>query len=370
MATLREILSIAPQTKVIVVTGNHDRDNARARRLARRLRFLSEAGRHRRAAADRAAARSTSMRSRSRTARCARRSSHTPFEGLIATDDAMRKVCRMVEKVAPTDVSVLILGESGTGKELLARAVHTQQQSQGRPVRRDQLRGDSRAAARERAVRLREGRVHRRREADHRQDRDRGRRHAVPRRDRRHAAVAAGEAAALPAGPQDRARRRPSGDPRRRARRVRDQPRSAGADPRAALPPGPVLPHQRGHDRHSAAARSARRRRPCSRTRCCASSARPHGRPKRGFTEGAIAALEAYSWPGNVRELENKVKTALIMGDGPLITAADLGLETRARKARSLFNLREVRARAERQVITRCWRSSTATSRVPPSCSA
>ncbi|MGH8178805.1 MAG: sigma 54-interacting transcriptional regulator, partial [Steroidobacter sp.] len=76
-----------------------------------------------------------------------------------------------------------------------------------------------------------------------------------------------------------------------------------------------------------------------------------HGRPRRGFTEGAIAALEAYPWPGNVRELENKVKTALIMGDGPLITAADMGLAEGV-DGGSIFNLREVRARAERQVIT------------------
>ncbi len=36
----------------------------------------------------------------------------------------MQGVCRMVEKVAPSDVSVLLLGESGTGKELVARAIH------------------------------------------------------------------------------------------------------------------------------------------------------------------------------------------------------------------------------------------------------
>ena len=76
------------------------------------------------------------------------------------------------------------------------------------------------------------------------------------------------------------------------------------------------------------------------------------GRAKRGFTEGAIAALEAYSWPGNVRELENKVKRALIMAEGPLITAADLGLDESTQDGSTLFNLREVRARAERQVIT------------------
>ncbi len=46
------------------------------------------------------------------------------FEGIIAVDRSMQNVCRMIEKIAPADVSVLILGESGTGKELLSRAIH------------------------------------------------------------------------------------------------------------------------------------------------------------------------------------------------------------------------------------------------------
>src|SRR5690606_33466497 len=70
-----------------------------------------------------------------------------------------------------------------------------------------------------------------------------------------------------------------------------------------------------------------------------------HGRPRRGFTQEAIDALEAYSWPGNVRELENKVKTAVILADGPLITAEDLGLKPGADNPLR-FNLREVRAQA------------------------
>jgi two-component system NtrC family response regulator len=74
------------------------------------------------------------------------------------------------------------------------------------------------------------------------------------------------------------------------------------------------------------------------------------GRPKRGFTEEAIAALEAYRWPGNVRELENKVKSATLMADGTLLTAADLGLAD-ALAGAPLFNLKEVRTRAERQAI-------------------
>ena len=44
--------------------------------------------------------------------------------GIISANAAMEEVLRVVDRVAPTDSSVLILGESGTGKELVARAVH------------------------------------------------------------------------------------------------------------------------------------------------------------------------------------------------------------------------------------------------------
>ncbi len=74
------------------------------------------------------------------------------------------------------------------------------------------------------------------------------------------------------------------------------------------------------------------------------------GRPKRGFTEEAVAAIGAYPWPGNVRELENKIKTAVIMSDAPMITAEDLGLATVVDRGLA-FNLREVRARAEKETI-------------------
>jgi two-component system, NtrC family, response regulator len=46
------------------------------------------------------------------------------LEGLISNDPAMLQVCRLVERVAPTNATVLILGETGTGKELVARAIH------------------------------------------------------------------------------------------------------------------------------------------------------------------------------------------------------------------------------------------------------
>ena len=52
------------------------------------------------------------------------------------------------------------------------------------------------------------------------------------------------------------------------------------------------------------------------------------GRPQlKGFTRDAQSALRNHAWPGNVRELENKVKRAVIMATGGLITTGDLGLE-------------------------------------------
>jgi len=46
------------------------------------------------------------------------------FEGIVGQSSALRNVLRMVETVAPSDSTVLLLGETGTGKELIARAIH------------------------------------------------------------------------------------------------------------------------------------------------------------------------------------------------------------------------------------------------------
>jgi transcriptional regulator with GAF, ATPase, and Fis domain len=46
----------------------------------------------------------------------------------------------------------------------------------------------------------------------------------------------------------------------------------------------------------------------------------------RGFATGAVVAIRKYRWPGNIRELENRVKKAAVLADGPLVTAEDLDL--------------------------------------------
>ena len=67
------------------------------------------------------------------------------------------------------------------------------------------------------------------------------------------------------------------------------------------------------------------------------------------FSEDAVAAIESYDWPGNVRDMENKVKHAVIMGDGKFVSARDLGLKN---SPGLLLNLRHARENAERSAIT------------------
>jgi two-component system NtrC family response regulator len=47
----------------------------------------------------------------------------------------------------------------------------------------------------------------------------------------------------------------------------------------------------------------------------------------KGLAPDALAAIDGWPWPGNVRELENRVKRAVIMADGKLVTAEDLDLD-------------------------------------------
>ena len=87
---------------------------------------------------------------------------HGTFGSMIGNSPEMRKIYPVIEQAAPTSASVLITGESGTGKELVAQTDSSAQPARGVSVRGHQLRGHSRDAARERDLRPREGRVHRR----------------------------------------------------------------------------------------------------------------------------------------------------------------------------------------------------------------
>ncbi|MCL5966416.1 MAG: PEP-CTERM-box response regulator transcription factor [Deltaproteobacteria bacterium] len=89
-------------------------------------------------------------------------------------------------------------------------------------------------------------------------------------------------------------------------------------------------------------------------------------KPIKGFSPSALAAIRSYPWPGNVRELENKVKRAVIMSDGRLLTAEDLAIPAITGDRNGAGDsLRDVRSRVEREhvvkVLARCgWNISKA----------
>jgi two-component system, NtrC family, response regulator len=348
LRTLKEILSLAPHTRVVVITGNSDRDNAlRAVSLGAYdfyqkplepdlLRLIVSR-----------AFRLHELELENRQLQEAQ--SRSPFEGLIATDDAMYKVCRMIEKVAPADLSVLILGESGTGKELVARAVHA---------------NSTRRAGRFVAINcaaipetLLESELF---------GHEKGAFTGAAKQTLGKIEVASGGTlfldeigdmplplqAKLLRFLQDRVIERVGG-----RQEIAVNVRVVCATNKDLQQ---MIAEQRFREDLYFRISEVTIKVPALRVRSGGPTVLAHamlrkfngahGRPKRGFTEEALAALEAHSWPGNVRELENKVKSAIIMSEGSLITAEDLGLRT-ALAGAPLFNLKEVRTRAERQAV-------------------
>ena len=123
LATLEKILQLAPHTKVIVVTGNDDRENAlRAISLGAYDYYQKPIDSDILGLIIERAYKLHELEAENR--RLANQIPTSPLSGIIAASPQMLKVCQTVEKVAPIDVTTLLLGESGTGKEVLAKALH------------------------------------------------------------------------------------------------------------------------------------------------------------------------------------------------------------------------------------------------------
>ncbi|MCG8670695.1 MAG: PEP-CTERM-box response regulator transcription factor [Pseudomonadales bacterium] len=120
--TIQETINLVPSAKIIVVTGYHDYENAlRAVALGAYDFYQKPVNTE---TLDLIVQRAYQIHNLESENRRLQTTQQSPLNGIIASDEKMLRICRTVEKVAPTDVTCLILGESGTGKEVIARAIH------------------------------------------------------------------------------------------------------------------------------------------------------------------------------------------------------------------------------------------------------
>jgi two-component system NtrC family response regulator len=122
-ALLQQILEIAPDTKVIVLTGQNDQSNAlRAVALGAYDFFAKPFEPEILTLTVERAFRLYDLQQENHRLQAMRQPD--ALGGLITRDPGMLRLCRTVEKVATSNATVLFLGESGTGKEVLARGLH------------------------------------------------------------------------------------------------------------------------------------------------------------------------------------------------------------------------------------------------------
>ncbi len=349
-ALMEEILTLAPDTKIIVVTGNDDRDNAVKAVAMGAYDFYQKP-----VDADvlgLIVARAFMLQElEAENRRLALQAGASPLEGVIFVSPEMAKVCRMIERVAPTDVSVLLLGESGTGKELLSRALHDLgARSKERFVvincaaipetlLESELFGYEKGAFTG-AYKQTIGKI---------EFADKG-------------TLFLDEIGDLPQSLQSKLLR---------FLQERTIERLGGREPIDVDVRIVCATHQDlaekikdGSFREDLFYRISEISVNIPPLRERAGDAvvlaraflekyvRKQGRGPKDFNEEALAGIDSYHWPGNARELENRVKRAAIMAEGNRIGLEDLDLPASEREAEPL-NLRQVREEAERRAVKR-----------------
>jgi two-component system NtrC family response regulator len=348
LATLSEILAIAPGAKVIIATGNETREHAlRAIALGAYDFYQKPIDIDVLQLIVSRAEQMFELEAENR--RLAEATPASPVDGIIASSAEMLQVLRNIEKIAPTDVTVLLLGESGTGKELLARAVHKLSGRAAGPfvpincaaipetLLESELFGHEKGAFTG-ALRQNIGKI---------ESADRG-------------TLFLDEIGDVPLPMQVKL-----------LRFLQDQivERLGGRKP-VQVDARIICATNQDLDRLMAEGRfredlyyrlnEVAIRVPPLRERLgdavflasffLRRFATEYARPVRGFAPAALAAIKDHAWPGNVRELENRVKRAVVMTESSLISASDLGLTTPGEEPQSLA-IRAARARAEREVL-------------------
>jgi two-component system NtrC family response regulator len=344
-------LELDPSAKVIVLTGQNDQENAlRAIRMGA-YDFLSKP-------VDpdvlsltvERAYRLYELQQENRRLQTAQQTG--ALSGLVTRDAQMQRICRTIEKVASSDVTVLLLGESGTGKEVLAQGLHEASKREGRFVAincaaipenllESELFGYEKGAFTG-ASKTTIGKI----ETAH------------------GGTLMLDEIGDLPMPLQAKLLRFLQERVIERVGGRKEIPidvRVIGAthqDLKNQISSGGfredlyyrlaeiVIDIPALRDRQGDAVLLAH-----TFLRKFSSELR---RPGLSLGEDAIRKIESYAWPGNVRELQNIIKRAAIMADGQQITADDIGIAVAAPldgEELAVLDLRTVRERAERQAV-------------------
>lgn len=350
LATLEQILMLAPATKIIVVTGNQDMSNAVRAIGTGAYDFYQKPFESKMLAL--IVGRAIRLHKlEQENYRLRMRQSDAPMQGIITNDQQMLKMCRTVERIAPSGATVLITGESGTGKELFAQALHQLSN-----------RADKRSVAINCA--------------------------AIPENLLESELFGYEKGAFTGAAKQTIGRIEYANGGTLFLDEIGDLPFSLQAkllrflqervierlggrgeipvDTRVVCATHQNLPDliKQGRFREDLYYRLSEITVdiPPLRQREGDAALLAHaflekyndqqGRSIRGFKPDAIEAIENHDWPGNVREMQNVIKRAVIMAEGAQITLEDIALKSEHEVAAPI-NLRKVREEAERKAILR-----------------
>lgn len=346
-ATLEEILSLKPDTKVIVASGHGARESALKAIAMGAYDFYQKPVDFDQLGM--IVARAFHLHGiEAENRKLTQTKGKETLGGLITSADSMERVCRMIERVANTDVSVMLLGASGTGKELLARGLHDSSTRRDGPfvaincaaipenLLEAELFGYEKGAFTG-AAKTTEGKIE----------------------------LAEGgtlfldEVGDIPLPLQVKLLRflqerviERIGGRKQIAVNVRivcathqnlENMIAEGAfredlwyrvaEVVIKIPPLAERPGDAVLLAHHFLRKYARDMK----------------RPVKGFNADALVAIETWLWPGNVRELENRMKRAVIMADSSRLSAADLDLDEA--DGAEFLNLRAARERADRNAI-------------------
>jgi two-component system NtrC family response regulator len=351
---LDEVLRFQRETKVVVITGQEQREHAlraisvgaydffnkpiqldELNVVLRRARHVYDLERENR--------------------ELQRASSSDSFEGIVGFCPAIQDVFRAVRRVAGSDAQVLISGESGTGKELVARAIHRLSERASGPfvaincgaipenLLESELFGHEKGAFTGAHAR-RAGRI----ESSHRGTLFLDEVGELPvalqvkllRFLQEHRLERVGGRQEIAVDVRVIAATNADLDREMKEERFREDLFYRLAVVRLALPPL----RERGEDITVLAKIFLER------------FAAENKKSISGFSSEALEALKSHDWPGNVRELENRVKRAIIMAEGRKLTSADLELSSSLGERYRNVTLKEAREELERDLIRRTLR--------------